>query len=117
MVADPTINPNNTAIGDQTIPTKWPTSGGRWIANLTFNGTPGAASIAVEGTHSVFAKTIAGKDPKFVAASLDPAAADFTLLEGSPAIGSGDRAHESPLDFAGRVRSTDVAPDVGAYMR
>ena len=90
MVADPAINPNNTAIGDQTVPAKWPASGAKWIANLTFNGTPGAPSIAVDGTKPVFIATIAGKDPKFVAPSLDPARANFNLQESSPALAGSD---------------------------
>ena len=86
MVADPAINPHNTAIGDQTVPQKWPASGGKWVGNLTFNGTPGTPSIAVEGTKPVFIATIEGKDPKFVAPSLDPATANFSLDRSSPVL-------------------------------
>jgi hypothetical protein len=89
MVADPTINPNNTAIGDQTVPSKWPAAGAKWVANLTFDGTPGSPSIAVDGTKPTFIATLAGQDPKFIAPSLDPARANFNLDSTSPVLGKG----------------------------
>jgi parallel beta-helix repeat protein len=88
MVADPAINPHNTAIGDQTVPSKWPTAGVRWIGNLTFDGTPGSPSISVDGTKPVFVATLAGQDPKFIAPSLDPASANFNLDSTSPVLGA-----------------------------
>jgi hypothetical protein len=91
MVADPAINPNNTAIGDQTLPAKWPTAGGKWVANLTFDGTPGSPSIAVNGTKPIFIATLAGQDPKFIAPSLDPARANFGLDSTSPVLEAGSR--------------------------
>jgi hypothetical protein len=91
MVADPAINPNNTAIGDQTVPSKWPSSGAKWVANLTFNGTPGAPSIAVDGTKPTFIATLAGQDPKFIAPSLDPERANFNLDSSSPVLGTGSK--------------------------
>jgi hypothetical protein len=91
MVADPDINPNNTAIGDQTVPSKWPSSGAKWVANLTFNGTPGAPSIAVDGTKPTFIATLAGQDPKFIAPSLDPERANFNLDSSSPMPAAGSK--------------------------
>jgi hypothetical protein len=91
MVADPAINPHNTAIGDQTIPSKWPTAGVRWIGNLTFDGTPGSPSISVDGTKPIFVATLAGQDPKFIAPSLDPARANFSLDSSSPVLHTGSK--------------------------
>jgi hypothetical protein len=58
---------------------------------LTFNGTPGAPSIAVDGTKPTFIATLAGQDPKFIAPSLDPERADFNLDSSSPVLGTGSK--------------------------
>jgi hypothetical protein len=54
-------------------------------------------------------------EPRLVAPSLDPAAADFRLLPGSPAIGAAAADHPGvPLvDLDGSWR--DSSPDLGAY--
>jgi hypothetical protein len=114
MVADTSVNRYNTAIGDQTVSAQWPTSGGQWIDNLTFNGTAGATSIAIDSTTSKIVGTVSGKDPKFVAPSLDPAVANFHLQSGSPAAGVGYALSASQVDLLGRLRGTPAS--LGAYL-
>jgi hypothetical protein len=114
LVADTSVNHYNTAIGDQTVPSQWPTSGGQWIDNLTFNGTVGAASIAIDSTTSKFAGTVSGKDPKFVAPSLDPTVANFHLQSGSPAAAVGYALNQAEIDLVGRLRGTPVS--LGTYL-
>ena len=84
-VADPSVNPNNTAIINGS-------SGGAnknvvWADNITFNGASGQASVNNDGGNSV--PTVAngnmlGVDPKFVQSGVD-----FHLQGGSPALNAG----------------------------
>ena len=50
-------------------------------------------------------------DPRFV----DPARGVFWLGQGSPAIGKGSPQHAPTMDFWGRPRAKDKAPDLGAF--
>ena len=79
-VADPSHDPNVTAIGVY--------GGGgesRLVANLTFDGTPRSRSLRVEQASWVGEGNLFGVDPRLV----DPAGGDFGLAPGSPAIGAG----------------------------
>jgi parallel beta-helix repeat protein len=53
---------------------------------------------------------LVGKDPLF----RNPAAADYHLNPGSPALGAGDAAETPEIDLEGRKRAPG-APDLGAY--
>lgn len=117
---DPSINENNTAIGNQSNSGSDPYWGEitnvQWYNNLTFNGTPGEASIDQENSSVAITAAegnILGVDPEFG----DPGwtmGADFSLLPGSPAIGVGTSSfgyHATDLSGAARNPS---AIDLGA---
>jgi parallel beta-helix repeat protein len=76
--------------------------------NLWYNGSLGWAS---PGPNDIFA------DPMYRNPSLDPAAADFTLMSTSPGIDSGtDQFAEAvPKDYLGRSRPQGEGFDRGAY--
>lgn len=94
-------------------------SGSRWVGNLgswscvagvTYRRNVGQSCSATDKAVSPAASTRTS-----VAAFgwLDPAAHDFRLTPGSPAIGAGDPADHPPTDRDGRPR--DGAPDAGAH--
>lgn len=85
-----------------------------WKNNLTYNGTPGAASMNTNnGNSTASAKdgNLIGVDPQFV----NPGKADFHLRPTSPAI---DRGLPSPgtarADIDGEARVTGSGIDLGA---
>ena len=86
-------------------------------ANLTVDynmfwgsgGSPSSSLIGKTGTHDK--KT----DPLFVNPSADPAAADFHLKAGSPAIDSGTSVGAPATDFDGNPRPWGAGIDMGAY--
>ena len=80
--ADPTVNPNNTAI-DNTGANKNIV----YADNITYNGTSGQASVNNDGGNSVPTAAngnMLGVDPKFVQAGTD-----FHLQSSSPAVNAG----------------------------
>ena len=117
--ADPSVNPLNTAIGDESC-CGYAATGATWRSNMTFNGTTGAASVLIRGSFSaVTAKNgnQLGVDPEFVNPSIEPTSANFHLRPTSPAIGRGTLAFGVPtFDLDGVSRPAgDV--DIGAYAR
>lgn len=117
--ADPSVNANNTAIGDESC-CGYTTSGTLWRNNLTFNGTAGVASVAISDSPSTVTidnGNLLGVDPKLMSPSLDPTSADFHLRSTSPAIGGGTSLVGVPIsDLDGIARPTSAA-DIGAYAR
>jgi hypothetical protein len=70
-----------------------------------FNATP-PASFSISNNHL-------STDPKLV----NPAAHDFHLKDGSPAIDKGATLSDAPRDHDGCVRPRGNAYDLGAYER
>ncbi len=84
-VADPTVNPNNTAISNTSD--NGANKNVVWADNITYNGSSGQASVNNDGGNSV--PTVAngnmlGVDPKFVQSGVD-----FHLQGSSPALNAG----------------------------
>jgi hypothetical protein len=89
-VTDPALNPNNTAIGNYSYG-GYVNENVLWEDNVTFNGTPGDASVRVEGANApprAADGNLLGVDPRFA----DPAGFDFSVLAASPAAGLGAEA-------------------------
>ncbi|MBP1807808.1 parallel beta-helix repeat protein, partial [Rubellimicrobium aerolatum] len=111
-VADPSVDGDNTAI-DNTSYGGYRNQNVTWANNLTFNGTPGQASVKTDGGNN--APTAAGGnklglDPQFVKAG-----SDFHLQADSPALDAGSAAHGlAATDLDGDDR-TAGAVDLGAY--
>ena len=83
-VADPSVNPNNTAISNGSYGAN---KNVVWADNITYNGASGQASVNNDGGNSV--PTVAngnmlGVDPKFVQSGVD-----FHLQGSSPALNAG----------------------------
>lgn len=70
-----------------------------------------AAGILNQGTGSILQNNLTDTDPKFT----DPAAADFRLLNGSPAIDAGISSDIVASDFQGTKRPQGTALDIGAF--
>jgi hypothetical protein len=108
-VTNPAANPHNRAFIDGAKPGQ----GNVWRNNLSFNGSPGDPAVNPEDALSFISPTegnLLGIDPFFV----DPKAADFRLLPGSPAIGKGRTSDGmSTVDLAGAARGS--VADIGAY--
>ena len=106
-VADTSTNQYNTAIGFYGN-----NSNTTWLNNLTYNGTPGQASINVQGGNSISSTANRlGVNPQFV----DPANGDFHLRAGSPAIDAGTGAYGlAGTDNDGHDRTIGTV-DIGAY--
>lgn len=111
-VANPAIQSNNTAI-DNTSYGGYVNRNVIWANNLTFNGTPGAASVRIDGANGPVSATngnILGVNPLFV----DPARGNFNLQPGSPALNVGSSQFglaATDLDGGPRVVGT---VDLGA---
>lgn len=88
-VADPKINPNNTAVLDACY-SGYVNAGVVWTNNLTFNGTVGKASITQSGSNFAPLSNKVGIDPLFVSAT------DFHLQAASPAKGLGAAQLQPP---------------------
>jgi parallel beta-helix repeat protein len=78
--------------------------------NLVFNYTA-IPNTLLTGSPS----NLLGVDPRFVAASADPAVADFHLAPNSPAIKAGDSSSVPANDLDGKRRSQGKPPTLGAY--
>jgi parallel beta-helix repeat protein len=115
--ADPSVNANNTAIGDESC-CGYTTSGVIWKNNLTFNGTAGVASVLVNGSPSTVTAgngNQLGVDPKFINPSLNPTSADFHLQSTSPAISAGTSTVGVPAVDLDEISRPNGAVDIGAY--
>jgi parallel beta-helix repeat protein len=77
--------------------------------NLLFGAREVGQQVALTETGTLRA------DPRFVDPSADPAAADFRLQAGSPAIRAGDATPTPSPDLAGIPRPQGPANDLGAY--
>jgi len=110
-VADPAITGNNTAI-DNTSHAGYVNSDNVWQSNLTFNGTPGEASIRNAGgnaTLTVQDGNLLGVNPLLV----NPPQ-NFRLDPDSPAIDRGTRDHGNVAhDLYGNQRTGAI--DIGAH--
>ena len=108
-VADPSVNPNNSALGDHGTYNENTT----WTNNLTFNGTPGQGSALVyNGNERITAAdgNLLGVDPRFV----DAEGGNFELRSDSPAINAGtDRFGLGATDVDGDPRQVGTV-DIGA---
>jgi len=102
------------------------------VANLGAGEKPEPMNGAGHSSHVVYAHNlyfggnlppVLGEgdriaDPRFVHAVADPAAADFHLMEESPARRAGLREPFSPLlDLDGRPMRSDGPPDLGAFQK
>ncbi|MEQ1706645.1 MAG: right-handed parallel beta-helix repeat-containing protein [Rickettsiales bacterium] len=112
-----TINPliaNNTVYGNDDYGIKVGDSdssskNARIINNISFGN--GGAQISDTGTGTVLQNNLT-TDPKFV----NPAAGDFGLQAGSPAINKGMELRAEVLDdFMGTKRPVDLLYDIGAF--
>ena len=110
-VADPATNPWNRAINNVT------TNGHvnedvRWYNNITFNGTPGQASVLSDyGMPSAVNGNLLGFDPLLA----DPINGGFHLKPGSPAIDAGTSAFGfGSTDIDGQIRVNGTI-DIGVY--
>ena len=113
--ANPAVNANNTALANVAY-SSYVNSDIHWFNNLTFNGTPGQASVRVDGNATAITSAggnILGADPKFESPALN-AGGDFRLDVGSPAIGAGTSTlGYAALDLSGAARNS-LALDLGA---
>jgi len=86
-----------------------------WDNNLSFNGTPGQASIYLSNTTATITAAngnLLGTDPKFA----NYLSGDFAPQSTSSAIGAGTTAYGvAAIDLAGNPRTTNGAVDMGAY--
>lgn len=111
-VANRTSNSSIYTLFDQT----WDNTniGNVWSTNLTYDGNSGE-SAATDFTYcdcgnNTKSKALLGKNPLFV----NPAAGDFRLQPGSPAVDSGTTSYGYPAnDLDGNLRLS--MPSIGAY--
>lgn len=110
-VADPVTNPWNRAINNVAT-NGYVNENVRWYNNITFNGTPGQASVLSDyGMPSAVNGNLLGFDPLLA----NPIGRDFHLKPGSPAIDAGTPAFgpgASDRDERGR---SNGAVNIGAY--
>lgn len=90
--------------------------------NITFDiDKPTSNSIQTSGVPGVLASIVnangnlVATDPLFVAASIDPELADFSLSPESPAINAGHATDFASHDILGVARPVGVRADIGAY--
>ncbi|SES40522.1 Right handed beta helix region [Tranquillimonas rosea] len=112
-VADPSVNSNNTAI-DSTSYGGYTNDNVTWSNNLTFNGTPGQASVRTDGGNAGPTEAngnLLGVNPEFVNPGVN-----FALAGDSPAINAGTDSFGLPEnDLDGGARVVDGAVDLGPY--
>jgi parallel beta-helix repeat protein len=77
--------------------------------NIAYGNT--GASFTDAGSGNVQTKNLFGVDPRFV----NPAAGNYQLQAGSPAIDAGTASSIAQTDFAGTVRPQGSAIDIGAF--
>jgi parallel beta-helix repeat protein len=110
-VADVVTNPWNRAINDVAA-NGYVNKHVRWYNNITFNGTPGQASVLSDyGMPGAANGNLLGYDPLLA----NPAGGDFRLKPGSPAIEAGTSTfgpHSADMDGQKRMNG---AVDIGAY--
>lgn len=109
-VADPSINPSNTAIGFYSPDN----NNVKWFNNLTFNGTTGQPSMNLDGGNPALTAANGnrlGVNPQFV----NPASDDFNIRSGSPAIDAGNGSYvRATTDNDGGPRVIGTV-DIGAF--
>jgi parallel beta-helix repeat protein len=111
-VADPAVNPNNTAAGNYSYG-GYVNTGTAWHNNLTFNGTAGQASVKTDGGNTGLSAADGNKlgvDPGFVGAP-----ADFHLKAAAPGVDAGTAGYGlAASDLDGGARAVGTV-DIGAY--
>lgn len=90
------------------------TSGSVWKHNLSFGSTSGFD----HSTNLVFDQSnLVGADPMFVAPSINPSAANFSLRPGSLATRKGASFSTSQADLSGNVSPANSPVNLGAYFK
>jgi len=109
-----TLVANNTIYGNDTIginiSSKFAGGKNARIINNIVYGNGGSQQIEDTATGTTLQNNLT-TDPKFV----NPAAGDFGLQAGSPAIDKGMTLAEVKTDFTGKARPEGAAYDIGAF--
>ncbi len=112
--ANPSLNGENRAIVDAAASV--PNRNVVWRNNLAWAGSAGTDPVTLDNSTTPVTAALGnllGIDPRFIAASTDPALADFRLRSDSPGIGSG--LSTSNRDTLNGVLRSVTSPDRGAY--
>jgi parallel beta-helix repeat protein len=119
-VADPKINPRNTAINEGSTE-KLQSRNVAWHNNLTFDGRVGRDSLDLQRRNHTLSsrhsyRNLLGVDPQFAGDAGVKAAADLRLRPQSPAVDAGTLMFgASSLDLDGQPRVQGDAIDLGAF--
>ncbi len=115
--ADPTVNPNNSALMDRGPATGRSTVANRWVNNVLWAGPSRSGVDIGDGSAPLLAGNLDRTRPLFVATSR-LGTADFRLAAGSPGLDMGTAAFGlHATDLAGGLRVRGAAVDAGAYER
>jgi len=113
-ISDPTVNGNNTAVGNYSYG-GYVNTGTAWHNNITFNGTIGNASVKTDGGNTGL--SVADGNKLGVNPLLQQPSTDFHLQDGSPAINAGTSSYGlGSTDLYGGPRAVGVV-DIGADER
>lgn len=115
-VNDPNAEPANYALIDVGIgPAADENTSETWDNNLSFDGTPGQASIYLSNTTATITAAngnLLGTNPLFA----NYLSGNFALQSTSPAIGAGTASYGvAAIDLAGNPRTSNGKVDIGAY--
>jgi hypothetical protein len=115
-VNDPNAEPDNYALIDVGVGSAADENiNEKWDNNLSFDGTPGQASIYVSNTTATITAAngnLLGTNPLFA----NYLSGNYAPQSTSPVIGAGTTAYGvAAIDLAGNPRTTSGAVDIGAY--